>query len=274
MTIAPAGFVSLETIRLYAEWQGEGPPLLFISGTGGDLRKKPNLFDGPLPKAFTTLSYDQRGLGQSGKPKASQSAPYTMKDYAEDAAALMEAAGWKRAHVMGVSFGGMVAQELAIRFPEKVDKLVLACTSPGGDGGASYPLHALTHMSGEERARHMIPISDTRHGDDWAKAHPEHYEELVRMAADDPYAGEPGHSEGALAQLKARAAHDTWDRLGAIKAPTLICGGKYDGIALPETQEKLQSRIAGAKLEMFEGGHLFLLQDRRAFKEIMAFLKD
>lgn len=256
-------------IRLYWERKGEGPPLLFISGTGGDLRKKPNVFDGPLPKSFDVLSYDQRGLGQSEKPSGH---PFSMEDYAADAAAMIGEAGWESAHVIGVSFGGMVAQELAIRFPGRVKKLVLACTSPGGEGGASYPFHTIAHLSPEEHARHMIPIADMRHDAAWAEANPEQYEKLVELAAADPYAEEPGHEEGAAAQLAARATHDAWDRLERIAAPTLICGGKYDGIALPETQNKLKSRIPGAQLQMFEGGHLFLLQDRAAFPAIMKFL--
>ena len=95
-------------LSLYFERAGSGEPLLFISGTGGDLRNKPNQFDGPLGKAFDMISYDQRGLGRSDKPDRR----YTMADYADDAAALMDSQGWDHAHVVGVSFGGMVAQEL------------------------------------------------------------------------------------------------------------------------------------------------------------------
>src|SRR3954471_7482268 len=96
-------------IELYFERAGSAPPLLFISGTGGDLRNKPNVFDGPLVRRFDLLGYDQRGLGQSGKPDI----PYSMADYADDAAALMADQGLDSALVMGASFGGMVAQELA-----------------------------------------------------------------------------------------------------------------------------------------------------------------
>ncbi|MDF2900991.1 MAG: alpha/beta hydrolase, partial [Phenylobacterium sp.] len=113
-------------LSLHFERAGSGEPLLFISGTGGDLRNKPNQFDGPLAKAFDMISYDQRGLGRSDKPDQR----YSMADYADDAAALMEAQGWDEAHVVGVSFGGMVAQELVLRHPHRVRRLVLACTSP------------------------------------------------------------------------------------------------------------------------------------------------
>lgn len=265
--------INLGGITLYYERKSpEGVnalPLLVISGTGNDLRKKPNVMDGPLTKHFDTLAYDQRGLGQSDKPAP----PYSMADYADDAAHLMTALGWAKARVLGISFGGMVAQELAIRHAGRVERLVLACTSPGGAGGASYPLHDVAHLDPVARARFMIPISDRRHDAAWQAANAETYEMMVAMTAADPYADEPMHREGLAAQLAARATHDTWERLGEITAPTLICGGKYDGVATPETQLRMQSRIQGAELQMFEGGHLFMIQDRTAFPAMINFLQ-
>lgn len=260
---------SLGGIELYHERVGAGPPLLFISGTGADLRVKPNMMDGPLPKAFDVLAYDQRGLGRSAKPDVD----YSMADYGDDAAALMDFVGWTSAKVIGVSFGGMVAQELALRHPEKVERLVLACTSPGGAGGASYPFHAIQDLKGEERAKHLIPISDTRRDAAWQSVNAETFDLFVEQAsAPDPYAAEPGRAMGARRQLEARAGHDTWDRLGQLACPVLIAAGRYDGIALPETQERMAGRIKGAELQFFEGGHLFMLQDRAALPAIAAFL--
>jgi 3-oxoadipate enol-lactonase len=197
-----------------------------------------------------------------------------MADYADDAAALMAAQGWDEALVVGVSFGGMVAQELALRHPGRVKRLVLACTSPGGAGGASFPFHEIGHLQGEARARHMIPISDTRRDDAWAAAHPDQYALFVAMGAAAPYADEPGHAMGAHRQLVARAVHDTWERLPEIACPTLIAAGCYDGIALPATQEKMASRIPGATLQFFDGGHLFIIQDRTAVPAMTAFLTE
>jgi 3-oxoadipate enol-lactonase len=255
-------------IEIRYERAGEGPPLLFISGTGGDLRVKPNVFDGPLPKSFDMLGYDQRGLGRTSKPDVA----YSMADYADDAAGLMETVGWVRAKVIGVSFGGMVAQELALRHPGKVERLVLACTSPGGEGGASYPFHDIQHLKGEARAQHLIPVSDTRHDAAWAAAKPEAYAQLLAMGSADPFAGEPGREMGARRQLEARAAHDTWDRLAQIACPTLIAAGRYDGVALPATQERMAGRIPGAQLQFFEGGHLFMIQDKAAIPAMVSFL--
>jgi len=128
-------FAKVGDLDVYYERQGQGPRLLFISGTASDLRMKPNIFDGPLPKHFDVLAYDQRGLGRTSKPDR----PYSMADYGEDAAGLMQAIGWGSALVIGVSFGGMVAQELAINHPHMVEGLVLACTSPGARAAPPSP---------------------------------------------------------------------------------------------------------------------------------------
>ena len=261
-------FLQINGLNIWSERRGGGPPLLFISGTGGDLRRKPNVLDGPLPKHFDTVAYDQRGLGQSDKPDG----PYRMADYADDAAAVLDELDWAKAHVVGVSFGGMVAQTLAVRHPGRIERLVLCCTSPGGAGGSSYPLHTLADMSPDARARLMIPISDRRRDAAWAEGHPDQYEMLVRMAVDDPWAGEPRRALGGGLQLQARAGHDVWDRLPEIDAPTLICAGRHDDLAPPAAQEAMASRIRGAELRCYEGGHMFLLEDRAAFTDIIAFL--
>jgi len=262
-------FAKIGELEFYFERAGAGPPLLFISGSGADLRVKPNQMDGPLPKAFDVLSYDQRGLGRTSKPDL----PYTMADYADDAARLMDFAGWKSAKVLGVSFGGMVAQEFVLRHPEKVERLVLACTSPGGAGGASYPFHEIEHMGREERARFLMAVNDTRRDAAWQKANPEMYEQFVAMASADPFADEPGRAMGYHRQLAARAALDTYDRLPQIDCPVMIAAGRFDGIALPAAQERMAARIKGSRLQFFDGGHMFMIQDRSAIPAIVAFLK-
>ncbi|OJT97079.1 MAG: hypothetical protein BGN82_10260 [Alphaproteobacteria bacterium 65-7] len=268
-------FADLGDISLWFERRGSGPPLLLIGGTGGDLRRPETRFDGPLARHFDLLAYDQRGLGQSLGQSLSQGAdaPYRMADYADDAARLMAAQGWDSASVMGVSFGGMVAQELALRHPARVRKLVLCCTAPGGAGGASFAYHALPPMPREAMAALKVRLSDIRHDDVWAAAHPAAYRRRLALAAADPYADEPGHAEGARRQLLARAGHDAWDRLPAVACPVLVAGGRFDGIVTADVVERLAHRIPGAQLQVFEGGHFFLHEDKRAYAAIIAFLE-
>ena len=155
-------------------------PLLYIGGTGGDLRNKPNQLDSPLKDFFEVISYDQRGLGQTSKPHNA----YTMKQYADDAADLINKLQLPRLPVMGVSFGGMVAQELAIRHPDKVSKLVLACTSSGGRGGSSYPLHELEDLNPNDRLEQSIKINDLRITDDWIQKNIEDWKRLKEMTVN------------------------------------------------------------------------------------------
>lgn len=262
-------FARVGEIELCHELGGAGPRLLYISGTGGDLRLKPGVFDGPLPGRFELLAYDQRGMGRSSKPDIR----YAMADYADDAAGLMDQVGWDEALVVGVSFGGMVAQELALRHPARVKKLVLACTSPGGKGGSSFAFHEIQRLTGEARARHLLPISDIRLDQAWQAAHPAEFAQLLAFGSADPFAGESGRAQGAARQLEARAEHDTWERLGQIACPVMIAAGRYDGIALPETQHNMTGRIPGAELRFFEGGHMFMMQDPEALPAIIEFLE-
>jgi 3-oxoadipate enol-lactonase len=260
-------FAAANGIELYYELSGTGERLLLISGTGADLSRGPRLTDGDIFEPFELLQYDQRGLGQSAVPEG----PYSMADYADDAGALLDALDWDETLVVGVSFGGMVAQEFAIRHPARVRRLVLACTSSGGAGGASYPLQDLVGLPPEEAVARRMECLDTRWDAAWRATHPD----VVKMISDAFNLG--GESDeaakGALLQLDARSRHDTSRRLGEIRCPTLVCGGRYDGIAPPPNSEFLSRSIPGAQLRMFDGGHAFFMQDSAAFPAIVAFLR-
>lgn len=245
---------------------GAGPRVLFISGSGGDLRSSRSVFEGPLPESFEVLSYDQRGLGQTAKPEGD----YTMADYAADADALLESLAWPAALVVGVSFGGMVAQELAIRFPRRVRALVLACTSSGGKGGASYPLHELRHLDRDDRLARQLVLADVRRDVVWRARYPERMQRLLVMARDAERRDRD--LEGAARQLAARADHDTWKRLPRIEMPVLVVGGLHDGIAPPANLEAIASQVPRAELQLFDGGHLFLVQDKNAYPYLIDWL--
>jgi 3-oxoadipate enol-lactonase len=264
-------FVKVRDLTIYYEQGGSGPRLLFLSGTGGDLRRRPSVFERPIGEQFEILTLDQRGLGQTLGPDRE----YTMLDYAEDAIGLMDAVGWDRCHVMGVSFGGMVAQELAIRYPERFDRVVLCCTSSGGAGNPSYPLHLHLDDTLPERAARQVRLSDLRRDDAWCAAHPDELQAAVDQTLTGALVGadEPGRSEGYRRQLLARKGLDTWDRLPRITAPVFLCGGRYDGIAPISNQLNLERQIPNTRLELFEGGHAFLNEDPRAKERVIAFLK-
>jgi 3-oxoadipate enol-lactonase len=264
-------FIHVRDIRMYYEIRGTGPRLLSISGTGGDLRRSPNIFEMAIARHFEILGYDQRGLGRTSRPDK----PCTMADYADDADGLLENLGWENCLVMGISFGGMVAQELALRHPDRVERLVLSCTTSGGKGGSSYPLHELAHLSKADYVRRILELSDTRLDKDWQAANPKAFKTLCdqTLAGLQIGADEPGRRVGARRQLEARALHDTYERLPRLQMPVYICGGRYDGIAEPEKLEALQKRIPGARLELFDGGHMFYIQDHRAFECIGTFLR-
>jgi 3-oxoadipate enol-lactonase len=264
-------FVAVRDIQIYYEVRGTGPRVLGISGTGGDLRNSRSILKMPLARHFKILGYDQRGLGQTSRPDI----PYTMADYAADADGLLDAVGWERCAVIGISFGGMVAQEFALRYPHRVERLVLACTSSGGKGGASYPLHELAHLPAEKYLRRMLLLSDIRRDAGWQAANPDQFQALFDQALADLRvgAGEPGRRIGARRQLEARARHDTYERLPTLRMPVYICGGRHDGIATSANLEAMQKQIPGARIELFEGGHLFYIQDGRALERIGAFMR-
>ncbi|WP_275099097.1 alpha/beta fold hydrolase [Sedimenticola hydrogenitrophicus] len=263
-------YADTKQIKIYYELAGRGPRLLFIGGVGGDLRSHPNAFDSPLKEHFELLAFDQRGTGRTAKPDQQ----YSLQDYVQDTIALLDNCHWDKSHVVGVSFGGMVAQELAIQHPERVQGLVLACTTAGGAGGSSYPLHELSDLPAEQRARLMLGIADTRKGPAWQAENPERTLELIRQGAENaaPFLSEPGGIAGIRRQIQARRHHDTYNRLHRISAPTLVCAGKFDGQAKFEAVNRLHERIPEAKLKVFQGGHAFLNQDPEAYLEIIKFL--
>lgn len=249
-------------IPLYYELRGTGARLLSISGTGANLEMRPSIVEHAALAAFQILSYEQRGLGRSAAAPETSSLP----DYADDAARMLDYVGWDRAHVLGTSFGGMVAQHLALRHPTRVQRLVLVCTSSGGAGGSSYPLHDLLHLSEAERWLELLLRFDTR---------PEQVERMKRLApALLPHLVRRETEAGARTQILARATHNTWQALASLRCPTLVCAGRYDGITSLDTSFALASRIPGARFVVFEGGHSCLLQDRRALPAIARFLRE
>ena len=257
----------LNGIDIYFERSGSGRPLLYINGSGATLAGSRPMIDA-FRHRFDTLAHDQRGLGKTSIPHG----PFTMADYAADAAALAEAEGWSSYAVVGVSFGGMVAQELAVTVPERIERLALLCTSPGGSERSSFPLHTLADKTPEERAAMNDVLLDTRFTPEWLAGH-DSDRALLAMVSVSVAADKPAEvRRGERLQLEARAGHDVYDRLPRIACPTLVGAGRFDGIAPLSNSEAIAEQIPDAVLRVYEGGHLFMIQDERAIPEILDFL--
>ena len=258
----------LGEIDLYWERRGEGPRLLFVNGSGSTIESAGLLID-VFAGNFEVIVHDQRGLGRTTVPERQP----TMADFASDAAALLDHVGWDTANVFGISFGGMVAQELAVTWPERIDGLVLSCTSSGGEGGSSYPLDDLATGSVDEQLAAWTQHLDTRFDDAWLAEHPgdRAIVDALTTRLSQPKTDE--EERGEWMQIVARRGHDVWDRLGRITSPTLVACGAYDGLAPRPNSEAMAGRIPGAELRCYEGGHLFVFQDPRALPDITAFLQ-
>jgi pimeloyl-ACP methyl ester carboxylesterase len=254
---------------LYHERRGHGPRLLFLNGSGATLETSALLIDAFVAH-FDVLAFDQRGIGRSlGEAPP---APYGMADLAADAAGLLDEAGWDSARVFGVSFGGMLAQELAVTHPERIERLALFCTSPGGAGGPSAPLHEMVDLDVEERIARGALLLDQRFTPEWLADHGLDRAIAEQYATRQRQPRTPARRDGELAQLAARSRHDVWDRLGAITSPTFVGAGRFDGIAPVANSENIVSRIPNAELHVYEGGHLFFVQDPHALPDVFAFL--
>jgi pimeloyl-ACP methyl ester carboxylesterase len=258
---------SVNGITVHYERSGTGRRVLYLNGSGATLATSSMLL-APFAARFDLLAHDQRGLGETSIPAG----PYSMADYAADAAGLLDHVGWDSCAVVGISFGGMVAQELAVSHPERIERLALLCTSPGGAGRASYPLHELAGMDAVERAAIGTRLLDTRFTPEWLAEHKGDRMIAEVMASRAATERAPDQRRGEAEQLEARRHHDVCDRLQRVTCPTLVAAGRYDGIAPRSNAEAIVGRVAGAELRLYEGGHAFFVQDRTALPEVLDFL--
>ena len=244
-----SGTIHVNGIDLSYEERGSGPPLLIIpplSSTGFTISA--------LEPHFRSITFDNRGAGRSSVPPG----PYTTRLLADDAAALLEHLGVERAHVLGFSLGAEIAQELALAYPERVDRLVLNGAFARPNLGVLDPW--LT-MWDQAYAKAIDPAAFNVWLLGWMVT-PAFMSQLDLVAAaiaePDPF---PATAQGVAAQTAALRTHDTLDRLGQISAPTLVLVGAQD-IASPVVySEALAKGIPGAKLQVLDpGGHAVLFE--------------
>ena len=259
----------INEVDLYYERAGDGPEVLFVNGSGATLETAAPIVN-RLRDDLDVLAFDARGLGRSG----AVAAPYAMADLAQDVLGLLDHVGWTTCRMAGISFGGMLAQEVAVTAPERIERLVLLCTSAGGAGGSSYPLHELAALSEAERNEIGLHILDSRYTPEWLAEHP-FDQALVRMRAESAGATKSDvELRGAHEQLMARRHHDVSARLDRITCRTLVAYGEYDGIAPKANSMYIAEHIRNAELRGYEGGHLFIVQDPVAMPDVVGYLAE
>ena len=234
--------------ELFYRESGEGDPILWIMGLGNDHRgwayQIPAFRD-----RFRCVSYDNRDVGQSQQADG----PYTVADMVEDAVGLLDALDIERAHVVGFSMGGGLAQELAIRHPERVRRLVLCNTytsrDPRGESIFRGRVVLREKLTPEEYQRLTLPWAYT-HGD---YERPGFIEETTQAILNDPY---PQSIDAFRRQVEATLTVDTEGRLGEIQAPTLLLFGDDDITTPLRFARALETGIPNAQLRLVEGaGH-------------------
>jgi 3-oxoadipate enol-lactonase len=234
-------------VRIAYDVHGAGEPLLMIMGLGYGRWGWDPVVE-PLAARYRVITFDNRGIGDSDKPPG----PYTAEQMAGDALAVLDAAGVAHAHVLGASLGGAVAQELALRHAERLDKLVLMATMSGMTNMHPIPAQTMQLMA---EAATLEPAAALRRFVENA-LEPEPEPALVDRLVELRTANPPDPA-GWAAQAGIWATFDAWDELPSIDVPTLVVQGEGDVVVDPRNAPLLAERIPGARLELVAGGHLF-----------------
>ncbi|GAC1325382.1 MAG: alpha/beta fold hydrolase [Thermoleophilaceae bacterium] len=241
--------------RLYYERQGAGEPLLFITG----FTISSAVFEPVVPlyrNAFECITYDNRGSGRSDAALR----PISIPELAHDAVRLLDALEIESAHVYGLSMGGMIAQELALRFPDRVRGLVLGCSTPGGPLAARPALRELRALGAAAAGALREPgrpwLSAMLFSEEFRREQPQEVRTLLRH-----FERHRALPHSAAAHLLASIYHDTVSRLDQIQAPTLVLHGERDAMSPLANARMLAERIPDAELAIIPGaGHAYLLE--------------
>ena len=263
MPTIKAGEVDLE---YYVE--GDGPPLLLIRGLAADCSNWGDRFLSPLQERFTCVRFSNRGTGLSDKPAE----PTTIRQMADDAVALMDALEIERAHIFGVSMGGMIAQEIALNYPERVNGLVLGCTTPGGENAVAAGPDVMALITPEpglsprDQKRRAWPAIVSP---EFIASDGDFLEEMLLLSLVNPTP-----LATVVQQMAAIREFDTFDRLAQIETATLVIHGDSDRLLPHDNGVLIAGQIAGAEMQTIAGaGHVFFWeQPNRAANAIIEFL--
>lgn len=253
----------LNGVNINYKVEGQGEPLMMIMGfsarRSGWMRQIPF-----FKKYYRVITFDNRGVGKSDKPPG----PYSTRMMADDTLRLMDFLGIEKAHIMGASMGGMIAQELAIDYPQRVMKLLLACTHTSQDetSGDTLKQAKFLQLTPEAKASAMVGLAFNK----------PLYRFIFGLLArvQTRLVGTSGEA-GIEGQSEACRNHNTLDRLSLITAPTLVIVGTGDRIIKPASSEVTAGKIPNARLARVEGGsHSFPFEMKNEFnREVLNFLK-
>ncbi len=259
MPLVRSGDVNLN----YDEY-GAGEPLLMIMGLGASSAAWDPELTAALAKSFRVITFDNRGTGRSDKPDK----PYSIEMFADDAAGVLDALKIQRAHIFGVSMGGMIAQEFGIRHAARTSTLTLGCTTAGGEHSVPPPPESLKVLTAPREG--VAPDEIIRRG--WPLGYTAEYIRTHRaeLEARIPHLLEnPTPPFAFQRQLEATYTLKTWDRLPHIKAPTLVITGGKDVLIPARNSELLAERIPRAKLHIIaNAGHAFATEGRDEFLRV------
>lgn len=256
--------------RIYYETRGRSnaPALMMIRGLARSGRFWLDVLDA-LEDDFRLVVPDNLGVGHSDAPLP----PYGTAGMADDLARVLDDAGYERAHVCGISLGGMIAMQLALRHPRRVNRLVLGCTTAGGRSATRIPVSAIRSLlagAGKPFAQTLRDTATVVLSDEYARAHPEVLDQWHTIGA-----AEPPPMRGLVGQLLAGALHNVERSVANITAPTLVITGDADRLIPAQNSHHLARAIPGAKLEVYPGaGHDFPTEQPERFRaSLRAFLR-
>ncbi|WP_026736301.1 alpha/beta fold hydrolase [Fischerella sp. PCC 9605] len=245
--------------NLYYEIHGKGDPLLMIQGWGAEISNWQNVIQ-PLSKNFQLILFDNRGMGRSEVTPGD----YTTRLMADDAAALLEHLQISQTHVLGWSMGGAIAQELALAYPEKVNRLVLYATAAKFSEKSVFVCRSqIEAIERQEFATQVnwevsFCFSEVLFADQARLA------EVLKSALNPQY---PGTLEGLISQFVAVASHDTRGQLGSIKSPTLVIGAEEDSLIRIDNVKSLAGEIKNAELKVLPGAHMCHIEKAAEFSQ-------
>jgi pimeloyl-ACP methyl ester carboxylesterase len=263
--------VKVNDIDIYYEVHGEGTPVVSIRGWGSSSQSWSPIFIEKLSQHYKLIIFDNRGTGRTSKPDTK----YSIEMMADDTAGLLETINISKAHIVGFSMGGMIAQQFAIKYPEKTKGLVIACSHPGVSVAppSQYAREIMEYMISKPRDMSLRELQKLVMS---LYSTPEyienHGEEMLDAAISAKLIPTPGYVRRR--QLDAIMEFSSIDELPLIKASTLVIHGERDAWVPVVNGRIIAERVPGAKLTLFkESGHAFIEQRIEMIETILGFLK-